>query len=99
MSVSGSSLRSLFDEQAKIQEKKDIPVCLVLDHPVPAERKAGPKKAIIVIAAFLISLLLSIVVVLILEAFEKLREDEEKYNKINEGIFIPLKNLIHFKIK
>lgn len=84
-------------EQAKIEETKDIPATLILDYPVPAEKKAGPKKAIIVIAAFLISSILSVVLVLILESFENLKKDEEKYKYINEGVFIPLKKLFLLK--
>ena len=86
-------------EQAKIEEKKDIPVCLILDKPVPAEKKAGPRKAIIVGASFLVSLFLSIILVLMLEALEELRKNESRYKLINEGIFIPLKNIIMFRRK
>ena len=84
-------------EQAKIEEKKDVPVCVVLDKAVPAEKKAGPKKAIIVLAAFLVSFMFSIVVVLILEALENLHNNEIEYKKINEGIFIPLKRMLFIK--
>lgn len=84
-------------EQAKIEEKKDIPVCLILDKPVPAEKKAGPRKSIIVGAAFLISLFLSIMLTLILESLEKLRRNESRYKLINEGIIIPLKKIFFIK--
>ncbi|MFZ1289656.1 MAG: Wzz/FepE/Etk N-terminal domain-containing protein [Melioribacteraceae bacterium] len=84
-------------EQAKIEEKKDIPVCLLLDKPVPAEKKAGPKKAIIVGAAFLISLFLSIILSLILESIEDLKKNTSSYNKINQGIYIPLKKIFSIK--
>jgi tyrosine-protein kinase Etk/Wzc len=86
-------------EQAKIEEKKDIPVCLLLDKPVPAEKKAGPKKAIIVGASFLVSFFLSIILVLILEAIEELKKDNIKYEKINNGIVIPLRKILLFKNK
>ncbi|MFA3784105.1 GumC family protein [Melioribacteraceae bacterium 4301-Me] len=86
-------------EQAKIEEKKNIPVCLVLDKAVPAQKKTGPKRAIIVGASFLISLFLSILVVLILDFFERLKQDEEQYRKINEGLFLPLKKMLHLKRK
>lgn len=84
-------------EQAKLEETKNIPATLILDYPVPAEKKAGPKKAIIVLAGFLLSSILSILLVLILESFENLKKDEEKYKHLNEGVFIPLRKLFLFK--
>lgn len=84
-------------EQAKIEEKKDIPVCLILDQPVPAEKKAGPRKAIIVGASFLVSLFISIVIALLLQSLEELRKNESRYRVINEGIFIPLKKIFLIK--
>jgi tyrosine-protein kinase Etk/Wzc len=80
-------------EQAKIEEKKDIPVCVVLDKAVPAQKKSYPKRVIIVLASFMASLLLSILLALILEKFSGLQSDRAKYKKINEGIFIPLKSM------
>jgi len=80
-------------EQAKIEEKKNIPVCLVLDAAVPAEKKSAPKRVIIVVASFLVSLFLSILLALFLESLNNLRGDESRYKKINDGIFIPLKRM------
>ncbi len=79
-------------EQAKIEEQKEIPVVLVLDKGVPAERKSAPKRAIIVSAAFLFSLLLGISYVLILEAFQKLKNEEVRYQTFRNGIILPLKH-------
>lgn len=84
-------------EQAKIEETKDIPATLILDYPVPAEKKAGPKKAIIVIAGFLLSFVFSVLLVLILNSLDNLKKDEEKYKYINEGVFIPLRKLFLLK--
>jgi tyrosine-protein kinase Etk/Wzc len=86
-------------EQAKIEEKKNIPICLILDKAVPAEEKAGPKKAIIVGAAFLISLFLSIILSLILESLANLHDDAVRYKRLNEGIFIPIKKMFFIKRK
>lgn len=36
-------------EQAKIEEQKDVPVLLVIDTAVPAEKKSKPKRALIII--------------------------------------------------
>jgi len=79
-------------EQAKIEEKKDIPVCVVLDKAVPAQKKSYPKRVIIVVASFAGSLFLSIILALFLEKLSNLPHDAEKYKKITEGIFIPLKS-------
>ncbi|MEG8988779.1 Wzz/FepE/Etk N-terminal domain-containing protein [Ignavibacteria bacterium 4148-Me] len=79
-------------EQAKIEEKKDIPVCVVLDEAVPAQKKSYPKRVIIVVASFVGSLFLSIILALFLEKLSNLSHDTEKYKKITEGIFIPLKS-------
>lgn len=84
-------------EQAKIEETKDIPATLVLDYPVPAQKKAGPKKAIIVGAAFLLSLFFSIMAALMLESLERLRQDEMNYSRVNEGIFNPLRRMLFLK--
>jgi uncharacterized protein involved in exopolysaccharide biosynthesis len=79
-------------EQAKIEEQKEIPVVLVLDKGMPAERKSAPKRAIIVLAAFLISLLLGVSYVLILESFQNLKNEETRYQTFRNGIIIPLKH-------
>jgi len=78
-------------EQAKIEEQKEIPVVLVLDKGMPAERKSAPKRAIIVLVAFLISLLLGISYVLILESFQNLKSEEVRYQRFRNGIILPLK--------
>jgi uncharacterized protein involved in exopolysaccharide biosynthesis len=49
-------------EQAKVEEQKDVPVILVLDKAVPPERKAKPKRLIIVPVCFLLSLFFSVFV-------------------------------------
>ncbi|MCR4417442.1 MAG: Wzz/FepE/Etk N-terminal domain-containing protein [Ignavibacteria bacterium] len=84
-------------EQAKIEEKKDIPVCVVLDKAVPPQKKSHPKRMIIVSASFIGSLILSIILALFLEKLSKLQFDNEKYKKINEGIFLPIKSFLFSK--
>jgi tyrosine-protein kinase Etk/Wzc len=54
-------------EQAKITEAKEIPNFEVLDYAHRPDRKAKPKRVIIVIAAFMFALLSSGVYVLLKE--------------------------------
>lgn len=86
-------------EQAKIEEKKDIPVCLILDKAVPAQEKTGPKRAYIVSAAFLITFIFTLLWVFFVESLYAIRKDENKYRKIHEGIIIPLKKMLFIKNK
>jgi uncharacterized protein involved in exopolysaccharide biosynthesis len=51
-------------EQARVEEHKDVPVMLVLDRAVPAERKARPQRVLIVGVALLSSLIIAIAAVL-----------------------------------
>ncbi|MEW5844054.1 MAG: Wzz/FepE/Etk N-terminal domain-containing protein [Bacteroidota bacterium] len=80
-------------EQAKIEEKKDIPVCLFLDKAVPAQEKAGPKKAFIIIIAFLISFIFALVWMLFAENWSKMQADEIRYRKVHEEIVLPLRKM------
>ncbi|MBN2781135.1 MAG: hypothetical protein JXR21_04155 [Candidatus Marinimicrobia bacterium] len=57
-------------EQAKITEAKEVPTFEVLDHAQRPDRKAKPKRAVIVIAAFMFALLSSGVYVLLKETQE-----------------------------
>ncbi|MDD3095526.1 MAG: Wzz/FepE/Etk N-terminal domain-containing protein [Candidatus Neomarinimicrobiota bacterium] len=57
-------------EQAKITEAKEVPTFEVLDYAHRPDRKAKPKRAIIVIAAFMFALLSSGVYVLLKETQE-----------------------------
>jgi uncharacterized protein involved in exopolysaccharide biosynthesis len=51
-------------EQAKVDEKKDVPVLLVLDKAVPAERKAKPQRLLIVLVVTFVGLFLTIALTL-----------------------------------
>lgn len=58
-------------EQAKIEEKRDTPTLLVLDKAVTAEQPKLPRKKIIVVIFFLISLISSISIVLFIENIQR----------------------------
>jgi uncharacterized protein involved in exopolysaccharide biosynthesis len=56
-------------EQAKVDEQKDVPVLLVLDKAVAAERKVKPQRALIVSIAFAFSLVAFTVAAFLLQGF------------------------------
>lgn len=60
-------------EQARIEEQKDIPVMLVLDNAVPAEKKSYPKRLLIIVSTLLSSLMIAIGIVLLVSRLEELR--------------------------
>lgn len=80
-------------EQAKIEEQKNIPVVVVVDQAIPPEKKSSPKRTLIVVASFLLSLIFSIAYVLVKNSFDEMKNDENRYQKIKTGI------LDHFKLK
>ena len=86
-------------EQAKIEEQKEIPVVLILDAAVPAEKKSSPKRSLIVVAAFLLSLFFSTSYVLVKNSFSEIKNQPERFQKLREGIIIPLKNTFRSKNK
>jgi tyrosine-protein kinase Etk/Wzc len=57
-------------EQAKVDEQKTIPVVLVLDKPVPGERKDTPKRMLIVGASSVLVLILLAMIVFFVEALD-----------------------------
>jgi tyrosine-protein kinase Etk/Wzc len=70
-------------EQARVEEHRDIPVMLVLDRGVPAERKAYPQRMLIVAVAFLSSLLVAIAWVLIVIRLRIFRADHpDRYREL-----------------
>ncbi len=70
-------------EQAKLQEKEDLPTITVLDHAAPPERKSGPRRAVIVLATFFFSLVLAILIASWLEYLRRLAEQRPgDYNRI-----------------
>lgn len=60
-------------EQAKIDEQKTVPVLLVLDIAVPPEHKDSPKRLLIIFSAFLSSLIISVLLVMIHDRYERFR--------------------------
>jgi len=58
-------------EQAKIEENKNTPTLLVLDTPTIAERPYAPKKKIIVLVAFLLSLFSTISIAVFTERLNR----------------------------
>lgn len=70
-------------EQAKLQEKEDLPTITVLDRARPPQRKSGPKRAVIVLATFFFSLVLAILLASWLEYLKRLAQRRpEDYDRI-----------------
>jgi uncharacterized protein involved in exopolysaccharide biosynthesis len=84
-------------EQAKIEEQKDIPVVLVVDSAIPPEKKSSPKRSLIVLGAFLVSLFFSVGYVLIKESYSSLQTDQDRFKKVKIGIIDPLKSSLRFR--
>lgn len=59
-------------EQSKIDEKKDVPVLLVLDKAVPATRKSKPSRMLIIILVCVVVLAFSIAMVFLFHRLEQL---------------------------
>jgi tyrosine-protein kinase Etk/Wzc len=58
-------------EQARIEEQKDMPVMVVLDKAVPAEKKSRPHRALITLSTFFSALLVSIIIALTSDRFRE----------------------------
>ncbi len=87
-------------EQAKIEEKKNTPVVLVLDQAKVPQKKSRPMRSLIVITMFIVSLILGVCYVLIRESYNNLKLQPNRYNNIYIHIILPLKNLTkYFKKK
>jgi tyrosine-protein kinase Etk/Wzc len=72
-------------EQARIREARNTPVIQVLDPAVPPQRKAKPKRALIVIAATLLtSFFACLVAIAQARAEEMKRTDPERYQRYKE---------------
>ncbi len=68
-------------EQSRIDEKKDVPVILVLDKAVPAERKAGPKRLWIVLATTAASLFFALSIVFFRERLSFLNATNPEHRR------------------
>lgn len=68
-------------EQAKVEERRNTPSVVVLDYASVPERKAKPKVSLFALLAFVVSTLISLFIVFIKEAFERIKNtDPAKYN-------------------
>lgn len=71
-------------EQAKIQENEEMPTITILDRAVPPEIRSRPQRSVIVLLAFGISLILSLLLAAWLEFLARLRtRSPEDYKRIS----------------
>ena len=72
-------------EQAKIQENEELPTITVLDRAVPPEMRSRPKRAVIVLLAFGLGLIVSLLLAAWLEYLVRLRtHSPEDYNRVSQ---------------
>lgn len=64
-------------EIARIDEARDAALIQVLDPGVPPEKKSSPKRAVIVISATLLALMIAVVWALLRENWERAKEDPQ----------------------
>jgi uncharacterized protein involved in exopolysaccharide biosynthesis len=69
-------------ELARVDEAKDAPIIQVLDKAAPPEKKSGPKRALIVVAATLAGLLASVLLVLGGNALDNARQDPAQRGRL-----------------
>jgi len=73
-------------EQAKIDEEKDTPVVLVLDQAVPPERKAKPRRSLIVLIFMALAFMFSTTWVFVREIYDREKERNEKVAAIADEL-------------
>ena len=72
-------------EQARLEEHKDVPVVVVLDRAVPAERKARPKRVLMVGAATLSATILALMGVFCVVRFNLFKvEQPARYEQLRQ---------------
>lgn len=72
-------------EQAKIQENEELPTITVLDRAVPPEMRSRPKRTVIVLLAFGVSLIVSLLLAAWLEYLSRLKtQSPEDYNRVSQ---------------
>ena len=70
-------------EQAKIQENEELPTITILDKAVPPEMRSRPRRAIIVLLAFGVSLMVSLLLAAWLEYLSRLKhQSPQDYDRI-----------------
>jgi uncharacterized protein involved in exopolysaccharide biosynthesis len=73
-------------EQAKIQEKKDIPTLRVLDLPNLPDKRSKPQRRLLVMSAALLSFFVSLFVIFFVEYLNRLKNtDTDRYEKIAQA--------------
>ncbi len=60
-------------EQAKVEEKRETPTVVILDHAMVPERKAKPKVTLYALIAFVVLSILALFIAFTKEGFDKLR--------------------------
>lgn len=74
-------------EQARLEEAKDTPTVLVLDHAIPPEKKARPLRALIVVSALVLGFVLSVLFAVFVTNGERRRDGEapleQRYYKLS----------------
>jgi uncharacterized protein involved in exopolysaccharide biosynthesis len=78
-------------EAAKLDEAKDAPVIAVIDKATPPERKAKPKRTIMVLVATISAFFFSIFIAFFKEYIEKINQDPKQKQKIET-----IKNYLNF---
>ncbi len=74
-------------EQAKVEERRQTPSVIVLDKAGPAERKAKPKRIMIILGGFLISLVISLGAIFIHSRWNQAKlEKTQTHHAINEFV-------------
>ena len=87
-------------EQIKIQVGKDIPSVLILDYAKVPTYKYKPKRILIVLSGFIVSLLISILYVFFMDFFNKQKHENSLYfNKMHEIRSLIRSDLNKFKSK
>jgi tyrosine-protein kinase Etk/Wzc len=74
-------------EQARLEEKKETPSVAVLDKAVPAEKKARPKRMLIVLISTLSVALLSFSFYALRDRFRQLKQESPEHYEIFRSIF------------
>ncbi len=74
-------------EQARLEEKKETPSVAVLDKAVPAEKKARPKRMLIVLISTLSVGLLSFSFYALRDRFRKFKSESPEHYKILRSVF------------
>jgi len=85
-------------EQARIDEQKDVPVLLVIDKAIPADRKAKPLRGIIIMLIVFLSTTVCIVSALIFHSLYLNNYKEEHIQKLKMWVHKVMK-LYHINIK